>query len=307
MSLWELFRYSVSDLLYRWITAAMNVAAVGISVVYVLVLGFYAVSTHRYQQRVVEESGPAEKIVVTTPSVTDPEQWFTPQRIDELKRMPGVRGAFVCVEQNIDISLDGRQSLWVPLESTAPGDPTTSPHRMVWGQSVSGLDRDEVILGKTLFQKLGGTVTAQKPAPDTLTICLKRTRNGVEEVQRRQFRIVGLLGHQPSDRIYLPAGSAVALDSWLAHRTSALDAQGSPTHGLRFPFCYGYVPEEEGSRVADECRRLGTTAERLGDIETYDPDEPVTFVQPSICNPSNVWSDTRSGRRPKRPARSMIA
>ena len=49
----ELVRYAVSDLLHRWLTASLNVAAIGISVVYVLVLGFYAVNLHQYKHRVV--------------------------------------------------------------------------------------------------------------------------------------------------------------------------------------------------------------------------------------------------------------
>ena len=96
MSLWELVRYSVSDLLHRWLTAALNIAAIGISVVYVLVLGFYAVNTHLYQQRVVEESGPAEKVVATVPDAADSGQWFTRERIHELGRLQGVRLAFPC-------------------------------------------------------------------------------------------------------------------------------------------------------------------------------------------------------------------
>ena len=131
----ELVRYSVSDLQHRWLTAALNIAAIGISVVYVLVLGFYAVNTHQYQHRVVQESGPGEKVVATVPNVSDDTQWFTPERIDQLRQTLGLPVAFPCVELNVDVSLDGRRYDWVPFESTVPGDPTTSPTRTGLGRA----------------------------------------------------------------------------------------------------------------------------------------------------------------------------
>lgn len=277
MNAWELLRYSISDLRHRWMTAAMNVVAVGISAVYVLVLGFYAVSTHQYQQRVVEEAGPAEKIVITTAHVTDIEQWFSPSRIEEIRRMRGVDQAFPCVELNVDVSLDRQQFRQVPLESTAPGDPTTSPLRMSWGEAVEAQEGDQAVLGRTLFEKLGGAMTADGPVPDRIVVCVKRTRGGVEEIHRQTVPIVGLLRHQPNDRIYLPAGLAASLDRWASHRLDRLDLHGSPTAGLAFPFCDAYVPEEEVLRVAGECQNLGVTAERLGAIEVYVPDQPVMF------------------------------
>ena len=94
---------------------------------------------------------------------------------------------------------------------------------MIWGGQVSGLKANEVILGKSLFEKLGGTLTAEGPSPGELTVRLKRTRNGTEEVHRHSLRIGGLLKHQASDRIYLPAGCAVALDRWSTHRVNALE------------------------------------------------------------------------------------
>lgn len=275
MSLCQLLWFCVSDLRHRWLTAALNVAAVGISVMYVLVLGFYAVNTHQYQQRVVEEAGPAEKVVVTVPNAANAEQWFTDDRIGEFARMTGIRGAFPCVELNVDVSLEGQRSVWLPLESTAPGDPTTGQARMAWGRQVGGLAQDEVILGKRLFEKLGGSLTPQGPSPQVLTVCLKRTRGGKEEVHRHTLHIVGLLKHQPSDRIYLPAKCAAALDRWVTHRLNSLEGDRSPTDGLCFPFCYAYVPEAEEERVAGESERLGLTAERKGIVEICDPDLPV--------------------------------
>ena len=138
MSLWELLRYSVSDLRHRWLTAALNIAAIGISVVYVLVLGFYAVNTHRYQQRVVEESGSGRKVVATVPNVSDDTQWFTRNGSTELRQTLGLRLAFPCVELNVDVSLDGRPTTGSRSRAPLRGDPTTSPARMAWGGPVSG-------------------------------------------------------------------------------------------------------------------------------------------------------------------------
>jgi hypothetical protein len=277
MNAWELFRYSVSDLRHRWMTAAMNVVAVGISVVYVLVLGFYAASTHQYQQRLVEEAGPAEKIVLTTPHASDIEQWFGPSRIEEIRRMPGVDCAFPCVELSGRVSLDDREPTPVTLESTAPGDPTTSPLRMSWGGSVEAGPGDQAVLGQTLFEKLGGVLTTDGPVPDRLIVCIERSRSRVPEIHRQTVAVVGLLRHQPDDRIHLPAELAASLDRWVSHRLDCLNPHGSPTAGLVVPFCDAYVPEEGVGRVVGDCRSLGVTAERVGAVEIYVPDQPVMF------------------------------
>lgn len=277
MNTWELFRYSISDLRHRWMTAAMNVVAVGISVIYVLVLGFYAFSSHQYQQRLVAEAGPAEKIVLTTPHASDIEQWFGPSRIEEIRRMPGVDCAFPCVELNGRVSLDDREPTLVTLESTAPGDPTTRPLRMSWGASVEAVQGDQAVLGQALFEKLGGVLTANGPVPDRLIVSIERSRSRVPEIHRQTVAIVGLLRHQPDDRIYLPAELAASLDRWVSHRLDCLNPHGSPTAGLAVPFCDAYVPEEEVGRVAGDCQSLGLTAERMGTVEIYDPDQPVMF------------------------------
>ena len=75
----SLVRYALSDLRHRPVATLMNVGAVALAAAYILVLGFYGASFHRYQKNLLEESLPT-KIVASVPSVTDQHLRFTEER-----------------------------------------------------------------------------------------------------------------------------------------------------------------------------------------------------------------------------------
>ena len=54
MKLPSLVRYALSDLRHRPVATSLNVAAVALAAGYILVLGFYGASIHRYQGELLE-------------------------------------------------------------------------------------------------------------------------------------------------------------------------------------------------------------------------------------------------------------
>ena len=272
MKLPSLVRYALSDLRHRPVATSLNVAAVALAAGYILVLGFYGASIHRYQGELLERALPT-KVVAAMPDVTDSRLRLTSERIAELGRMEGVQLAYPRVELNVRVSVDGSRAVDLPAEGTLPGDPSLAGERMLWGGGVSDSEAREVVLAKALLGKLGGYLSeAAGPTPAELTLEVSRSIAGRAEVQRHQLAVVGVLKHQDTDRIYLPVELLTTLDLWCTHKIDALGGARSfsGARRLRAPHGYAYVPAGSADAVEAEAAALQVTAEPAGELTVLD-------------------------------------
>ena len=260
----NLLRYALSDLRHRPITTLMNVCAVALSAAYILVLGFYGASFHRYQENLLEESLPT-KIVASVPAVTDRHLRFTEERLGAIAEIPGVERLFPCIELNVEAWLTPERAIDLLAEGTLPDDPTLSPARLAWGRDVTSDAAQEVVLSRAVFEKLGGSLGAA-PTPRELVVGVGRTVGGQEETQKLALTIVGLLDSQPDERIHVPLALLRRLDLWCTNRIESLSESPSgeapESRRVRYGWCYAYAEQGQIGRVASEATHLEVHAER---------------------------------------------
>jgi putative ABC transport system permease protein len=286
MGLANLAHYAFSDLRHRRASTLLNVAAVALSAAYLFVLGFYGNAIYRYQCAVFAENLPT-KIDVTTPEVTDRRRRFTDERLAEVARLPGVLMALPHVELNVRLALGAGPAIDVPAEGTVPGDPSLAPARLGWGDGVTADDGREIVLSQSLFEKLGGVV-ADRARPDAVTLQIGRTVAGHEEVQRLRLRVVGLLRHQASDRVYVPVRMAALLDLWCTNKVASVSGEGGrpAACAITYPFCHAYAPAAEVDRVQAEAENLRVTVRRTGEVKVPDEvGEPRRLVRFEVRDP----------------------
>ena len=267
----NLLRYALSDLRHRWPSTLLNKSAVALAVVYGLLLGHFAVGIYAYQRDVMGESIPT-KVVATVPDVTDTGRRFTSERVASLRARRDVRAAFPHVSLNVGVSLSADRMLNVPAEGTVPEDPALRSARMAWGGAITSPGAKQIVLGRALFEKLGGTA-APAPLPTALTVEVRRTVKGRKEVYRMELRVVGLLARQRADRVFMPLDLVGLLDLWCTSKIETVpqDGQGLRAAGVTYPFCLAYVRAPHVARVADEARQLRVSAERDGEVEVSGP------------------------------------
>lgn len=228
MSFVQKLIYAADGMRFQPRVTLLNVLAISFPVIYALCLGFYAVSIHRYQQDVLNQSVPT-RIVIEPRRLLDAESRLTKNRLTEVSQMPGVSMVFPRIELGVRVSLDETAGILVPSEGTVPNDPSLTGDRLAWGTGLTSEQPDEVILGESLFRKLGGSVTHAGPTPASLAVEVGRTVNGKPESRRLSLRITGLVRHSSHDRIHVPLQLADRLDQWCANRTDQLPGDESAT------------------------------------------------------------------------------
>jgi hypothetical protein len=267
MRLSQRLRYAVADLRQRLGMTALNVVAIALPVVYLLLLGFYGWVLYGYQRALLDESL-GTLVVASCDDVNDPARRFTEAKLAELRRLPGVARAFSKVELGVKLSADGRTRVMVPAEGTVPGDPVVAGPRLAWGSGLSGPSAAEVILSQSLFQKLGGTLSQQGPWPETLSLEVGRTVDGQAQSHTLALRVVGLLRHQPADKVYVPLPLVERLDQWCSNQVSALSGADARPElpQLTYPLVHAYGPASARDRAAQEAELVHASAEPAGEV-----------------------------------------
>ena len=261
MSLLALLRYALSDLRHRSVTTVFNVGAVALAAIYVLVLGFYGASIHRYQEELLRQSLPT-RILASVTDVTDEGSRFTDERVEQLGELAGVARVFPQVEINVRTGLTPDRTVDVPAEGTIPEDPTFAPARMVWGGPVSDLRANEAILPRSLYEKVGGYFT-DEPSDTTLMIEVGRTVDGREERQRLELTLVGLLDREEVEKVHVPLELLRELGEWCRGRLDELGGRGA-SRRARYPTAHAWVPGDQLERVEAEAQGLQA---RLTEVE----------------------------------------
>lgn len=306
-----LVRYALSDLRHRPGATWLNVAAVALAAAYILVLGFYGASIHRYQEELLERSLPT-KIVASMPDVTDASLRLTDERMAALAELDDVALVFGRIELNVRAYVDEARAVDLPAESTTPADPSVSGDRLGLGSGVSAADAREVVLSRALFEKLGGVV-AETPVPDALFVEVRRTLAGREEVHRLELRIAGLLRHEDTERIFVPIDVLTALDLWCTSKIDELSTTGGFSGGrrARFPAALAYAPESARERVATEAQALRVRTEEAGTVEIVEPPGPLWSVlersDGAPLDEADLAAASRAGLAPREVRSATVA
>ncbi|MCP3918185.1 MAG: hypothetical protein GY711_21760 [bacterium] len=278
MKLASVFRYAVSDLRHRPVATFLNVAAVALAAAYILVLGFYGASIHRYQRDVLDASLP-NKIVASVPSVSEGHLRFTPERVTQVAELPGVELAFPCIELNVEMALAGGRALDVLADGTVSGDPSLAPSRLAWGTGVTGADAREVVISRRVFERLGGRLTGA-PSPASMVLSVHRTVDGQDETQQLELSIAGVLETQPDERVHVPLELLRNLNWWCTNRIDTLTDGAREREGskVRYASCFAYTEPSAVDRVAAEAQHLEVHTERSGGVTVFDAGGPLWAV-----------------------------
>jgi hypothetical protein len=224
MSFAHKLQYVAADMnAFPW-RIGLVLSSLVIPVVFLLVLGFYGKVTYLAQARRLADSGDTV-VKAECGDVMDLSQRFTLAKVDEIRRLPGVRLAYPYVEIGVRASLDGGTSILLLAEGTIPQDPAFQPARLAWGRSVREDAADEVVIGDSLLRKLGAEVGVNGPTPASILLQVNRTSDGDAERQTLEFTIVGVRLHHADDRVYVSVPTAERLDMWCAGKIDRVRAE----------------------------------------------------------------------------------
>ncbi len=261
----EILRLALSDLRHRRGTILLNVLAVAITAIYILLLGAFAASVHRHQRDLLAGSAPT-KIIAATADIADPRQRFNETKLAWIAQMPGVRLVYPHVEIGVRLFVLPEVGSDVPLEGLVADDAARAGRRTVWGGGLAPEERETILLSRATFERLGGHVGAS-PEPGTVTVEVRRTSGGHEQVKRIPLRIAGLLGPPADDRVYVAVGLAEELDHWCTGKQE--------TVALRYDHACAYGPLEHAGRVQEEVEALGLVAATDGSLVYRESAGPV--------------------------------
>src|SRR5262249_23447196 len=150
--------------------------------------------------------------------------------------------AFPCIQRNAHVALAGSENTQqTQVCAVVPGDPRIAQQRLAWGRPVADDKAAEVVIGKHLLERLGGSLPTGPTAP-ALTVEVSRRVDGKEQVKRLVLPIVGVLATDHQEPVYLPLEEAARLDRWA---TGALPESGGPdaTFQLGYSRCNLFVPD----------------------------------------------------------------
>jgi lipoprotein-releasing system ATP-binding protein len=265
-------RYAFSDLRHRRTSTAVTVLAVGIAALYTLLVGF---AGERIDHANRETLGrvTVTRVVALTPQVTDTAHRFTPRKIAEMEGWPEVRLAFPCVEFNAEVALGAGKAEMLPLAATVPGDPSLALDRLHWGTGVAARDSNEVVLGRRLFERLGGRL-APGPLPAELDLQIARHMGGRGEVQRIRARIAGVLRNTQEEKVYLPLETVARLNLWREGKLVDPGGLGRASQ-VEYPFCLAYSPPAQDGRAREELEHYTLRGEKVRTLEVTEATGPI--------------------------------
>jgi hypothetical protein len=248
----------------------LSLTAVSVAVVYLLGLGFYGESLYAYQKALLADTL-SLRVVASCTEVSDLSRRFTGEKMRELHDRD-VALIFPRLEQGIKLA-NGLQKIDVFAESTVPGDPGLAAARLSWGQAVSSTAAHEIVVPRSLFEKLGGTLTDAGLRPDHLTLEVGRVAGGRPQVHAMPVRVTGLVRFGLADRVYIPLQVAEHLQLWCEHKIESMPGANGrvelPRMGaLESAVAFG--PKGQQGRVPDEARQFQVTVQPASELTLID-------------------------------------
>jgi len=276
MGLLNILRYVFAAMRSSRATIALLIAAVAVGGIYTYVLGYYGVRVYGHQQATLGESG-LTRIVATPRDVTDTRRWWDDPAKAAVRGFPAVTAVEDLIELNVRLFANGGEGILVPAESTFPGDPALASGVLEWGSGVTAHDAHEIVLSRSLFDRLDGRFSSQGGLPEAVTLTVERKADGRPEVQRILLRVRGFLKPQRSDRAYVPLTVMKLLDGWCTSRLRELrfNPGDSPKDRLSYPLAYAYGPSSQRHRAAAEFQDMGLEGTAVDEFEMPVEDGPV--------------------------------
>lgn len=217
LSLVERVRYAWRGVRHRWVLAILNVVAVAVTLVYLIIPGYYGLELYAYQKRVTGD-GLTTLVVATCRDSTDRTTRITDDRVREFRRWPEVRLAFPRLELLVNVAhgpANNTSGRLVTAIGTVPDDPAVASSRLAWGTPPADSTGFEVVVSESLLRDLGFDPSTERPEVDSLCVSVSRTVQGREEHLAERLRIVGVLqAGARIDAIYLPWETLDRLDQW---------------------------------------------------------------------------------------------
>jgi hypothetical protein len=273
-------RIASADLRYRSSAILRDVIPISITVVFLVLLGYFGHRVYRYQRELLDQAQPTA-IIADCVDPHDLQLTWTDDRIREVVIQTAAAVGWPKVEVGVRVSLGTGPQLSVAAESTIPDDPETAPHRMTWGNGVSSSSLADVVLSEKLFHKLGGLSTPNGPNAKSLQLELCRTIEGQFQTHRIAVQLVGLTKQPATDRVYLSLDCVRQLDRWAqGHRDAQLENDGAVDIGDAAIHAYG--PVTESHRVNQELAPHGLTAEALGEVSVLQRDRGTGAISKMI-------------------------
>ncbi len=266
-------RYAFSDLRHRRTSTTVTVVAVGIAALYALLVGFSGERMHHVQREALGQAL-VTRVVAQAAQVTDAAHRFTPKVLAEMEGWPEVRLAFACVEFNAEVALGAGKAEMLPLAATVPNDPAIAPDRLHWGTGVRARDGNEVVLGRRLFERLGGKLVPE-PLPAEVDVQIGRQMGGRPEVQRIRARIAGILRNAQEEKVFLPLETAARLNLWREGKLADLGGGRGRASGVEYPFCLAYSPPAQAERAREELEHYNLRGEKVRTLEVTEAAGPI--------------------------------
>ena len=149
----------------------LNVLSVSVTVVALLLLGFYGRALYLYQRSLVDRAL-LTRVSASCSDAMDLGKRWVPDRLKEAPRRPGAKTVFARIEVGVKVGLQAGSWVNVPAEGTVEGDAVLAPHRLCVGRPPAGGGALEGVLPRALFEKLGGAPATQgRPPPGCVWKC----------------------------------------------------------------------------------------------------------------------------------------
>ncbi len=262
--------YAVSDLLHRRTSAGITTLILAIAACNALLLGICAERIYHTQSAALDASD-HRHVIAQAPAA---DLRFTAERVRRLAGTLHVATAYPCIQLNARVSLAGADSTRLaPVCAVLPDDPRLAATRLAWGRPVAAAG--EVVLGRRLLERLGGTLGASGPSVPLLTVEVTRRLDRRDQVERLALRIVGVLARDRQEQAYVPLDVAARLDFWCQGKLLELDRAGAGERTLTFPCAIAYSPAAHAERVEEELKGYQLTSTRAGELTVLEARGPV--------------------------------
>jgi hypothetical protein len=263
---WSCLRYALSDLCFRRLISFVTIATVTFSVCYLLAIGMLCVRFYDTRDQAMRQAQ-LEKVDAYPDKADAIHLRLTDAKLTELKAWPEVRLAFPSVEIYANVSLNNDKPHLLVIASTVNADPQTSDG-LLWGHGIDE-GKDQVVIGKAIFTRLGGKLTEAGPEPAKLTLEVERKLNGKDQLERRSLPIVGITKHDSRDRVFVPLPLARLIDNWSKGFLMDLDGQHHQEEdSLTTQFAIAFGPVAEESRAVKELAEQKLDVKKLGTFAT---------------------------------------
>jgi len=262
---------AISDILGRKFVTALTVIAVSMAITISLLLNGYGHHFYRAQEELVSQEVPTV-VTVSCSDPTDLEQRLTDERLTEFENDSRIVAAYPRIEINVTLQHEGK-TITIPAEGILAEDPRLTQNRLHWRSPHHIPGKEGLVIGRRLFEKMGGLVVSGSPTPKTFTIRVARTQEGQRQEDALALPLAAITRQKNGDCVYIPIEIAERLDLFCSHKASTVLSDG--TFEMKYPGAIVYVPEKEMERIPEETGNLNTQMQELGHMEYPDWKGPV--------------------------------